>query len=376
MGLAVAACGLGCAKASSPGGLASASASATPAAAARKVVTRELSSPSAFDLFAAPDGLRLSWATASPSAGWLKEVELGHDGAPRAPAHSLPLPARVLGKVTDLSTTPLEGRLAVAWLEQKKGEARASASVVGTTGAPALIDLGAAAITAESARGNLALVAEPERQRALVLWRGLAAPCVTAQPEACVGFTFRRLRPDGAEPSDMPLSVPVPCASHSVQLLSSPGRFHYGICAREGNEPVTTMFSIQYEPPYARAEPLLKGCLPLGSLLVSGSPWLIADCHGRRRAVPVPRADERVEPEPIDALRISCTPERAELRQGRFALALREPRAGLEALLPSSWLPAGARAGWTGKSVVVAYESAGQLETRVFGCERGTLVPR
>jgi hypothetical protein len=116
--------------------------------------------------------------------------------------------------------------------------------------------------------------------------------------------------------------------------------------------------------------------LPLGTVSDGERPWLVGDCHGKRKAVPVPLMDEKLQqPEYIDALQISCTPERAVLRQGRFALTLREPRAGLQAIFPASLLPTGARAGWTGKSLIFAYLAGSRLETRALGCRGGTLAP-
>lgn len=322
---------------------------------------------------AGPEGLDLLWASDQAGADWLFEGHLAQDGTLKAPPRRVPLPARTLGKVTDLSATLAGGELSLAWVEQGKNEARALATVLGGA-APSLLDLGPAAVSAESARGNIAIVAEPAQTRALVMWRGLAAPCVDPQADSCVGFTFRRLRAGSTETTGLPLSVPVPCASHSVQLAISAGRFHYGVCTREGADPVTTMFSIQYQPEYARAEALLKGCLPLGTIDVDAQPWLVGDCHGKRKAVPVPLNDEKVQPpDYIDALQISCTPEHALLRQGRFVLALREPRASLQAILPAHWLPNGARAGWTGKSLVVAYLAASRLTTRTYACRGGTL---
>lgn len=364
---------VGCRKASSTTSAPQPSASAQ-AAASRLVYGEELSSPTAFELVAGPDGLGLIWVGTQASDGWLLRAELAQDGSLRQPARRVPLPARTLGKVTDLSATFLGPELALAWVEQGKAEARAVATVLNGT-SPLMLDLGPAAVSAESARGNLVMVTEEARDRALVLWRGLAAPCVDPQATPCVGFTFRRLRAGSVETTGLPLSVPVSCASHSVELAVSPGRFHYGVCTREGAEPVTTMFSIQYEPEYARAEPLLKGCLPLGTVNVEARPWLVADCHGKRKAVPVPLNDEQVEADYLDALQISCTPERALLRQGRFALTLREPRAGLQAILPANLLPSGARAGWTGKSLVVAYLAASRLTTRTYACRAGTLQP-
>jgi hypothetical protein len=39
-------------------------------------------------------------------------------------------------------------------------------------------------------------------------------------------------------------------------------------------------------------------------------------------------------------------------------------------------LPNGARAGWTGKSLVVAYLALSRLTTRSFACKAGTLQPQ
>jgi len=350
------------------------SASVTASAAPHVIATDELSSPSAFELVANADGLHLLWANAKQAPGWLQQVDLAQGGSARA-RRSLPVPARTLGKVTDLSATFVAEGLALGWVEQGMNEARAAATLLVDTRPPALVDLGPAALSAESARGNIAIVAEQARGRALVMWRGLEAPCVEPQSAPCVGFTFQRLGAGTAETTGLPLSVPVACASHSVELAVSPGRFHYGVCTREGAEPVTTMFSIQYAPEYARAEPLLKGCLPLGTVDAAGQPWLVADCHGKRRAVPVPLSDEKVQPEYVDALAISCTPERAELRQGRFVATLREPRADLQPILPANLLPTGARAGWSGKSLIVAYLAGSRLETRAYACRGGTLQP-
>ncbi|RYZ08326.1 MAG: hypothetical protein EOO73_07695 [Myxococcales bacterium] len=346
-----------------------------PVPAAPRVISPSLSSSSAFELVASSQGLRLLWALESSAAGWLQLAELGQDGAPRAAPRSLPVPARTLRKVTDLAAAQVGEELALAWLEQGNSEARAIATFTAEGASVQLMDLGAAALVAESARGNLALVAEPEQGRAVAMWRGLTAPCISPQPAPCTAFTFRRLRPGSAEATGLPLSVPVPCASHSVQLSASNGRFQYGVCTREGAEPVTTMFSIQYEPEYARAEPLLKGCLPLGTVEAGERPWLIADCHGKRRAAPIPGLDEQVVAEPLDAPQITCTPERAEVRQGRFVLQLREPRARLESVLPASFVPSGGRAGWTGRSLVVASVTSGRLEARAFACLDGKLQP-
>jgi hypothetical protein len=353
----------------------SVSARAVASAASHVVAAEEQSSASAFALVARPNGLHLIWASAAPGPDWLYEAELGNSGERRYAARPLKVAAHTLGKVTDLAATSWGGQLALAWLEQGASEARAQASVYDADKAPAVLDLGPAALVAEAARGNIAIAPEPERGRALVLWRGLEAPCVNAQTGPCTGFTFRRIGNGVADATGLPLSVPVPCASHSVQLATAAGRFHYGVCTREGADPLTTMFSIQYDPEYARAEPLLKGCTPLGTVDAGDRAWLVGDCHGKRRAVPVPLMDEKVEVESIDHPTISCTAQRLELRQGRFALRLREPRAGLEAVLPAGFVPTGARAGWSGSTLLTVFKVGPRLETRAYGCRDGKLEP-
>jgi hypothetical protein len=354
---------------------ASASASSGAASVARAIAGAELDGATAFTLVARAGGLRLLWASPQAGAGWLHELELSQDGQPAAPARRLALPARGLARVSDLGASAAGEKLQLAWLEQGEREARAQAALLDEASQPTLLDLGPAALVAPAARGNIEIAAEPRRASALVMWRGLESVCVGSHAGPCTAFSFRRLQGGQAEPAGLPLSVPVPCASHSVALATAHGRFQYGVCTREGAEPVTTMFSIQYDPEYARAEPLLRGCLPLGTIDVDERAWLVGDCKGRRRAVLVPLADERVEAESIDAPLIRCTAQSVELSQGRFRLRLASARAGLEAVLPPNFAPTGARVGWTGSTLVAAYANGPRLETRTFACRAGKLEP-
>jgi hypothetical protein len=47
----------------------------------------------------------------------------------------------------------------------------------------------------------------------------------------------------------------------------------------------------------------------------------------------------------------------------------------LRPILPANLLPTGARAGWSGKSLIVAYLAGSRLETRAYACRGGTLQP-
>jgi hypothetical protein len=365
---------LGCGKAKSGTPLPNASATST-ARSGHAIAPHDQSSETAFDLLAKPDGLHVIGASAATGPDWLFEAELRQDGELRSAPRRLAAPPHALGRISDLVAVSVGQQLALAWLEQGEKEARAQAALLTPGSAAQLLDLGPAGLAAGAARGNIAIAAEPERARALVLWRGVATSCVDGQGGPCTGFTFRRIAASSAENAGLPLSVPVPCASHSVGLATAPGRFHYGVCTREGAEPVTTMFTIQYDPEYARAEPLLKGCVPRGTIDVDGRAWLVGDCRGKRKAALVPLMDEKVETESIDALTVVCTAQRLELRQGRFALRLREPRAGLETILPPPFVPTGARVGWTGSTLVAVYPVAARLETQAYGCKDGKLQP-
>lgn len=366
---------LGCTKPAGPQPAPSGSVSQAAVALPRSITDVTPSSASAFNLVVRSEALHLLWASDASTGAWLHELQLGQAGESRGAPRGIAVPAHALGKVTDLVAVAVGEQLAVAWLEQGRQEARAQATLIRDGAPPALLDLGPAALVAESSRGNIALAAEVATGRALVLWRGLEAPCVDAQAEPCVGFSFRRVGAGEAESTGLPLSVPVPCSSHSVQLATAEGRFHYGVCTRAGSVAQTTMFTIQHKPEYARAEPLLRGCTPLGIVEAAERVWLVGDCKGKRRAVLVPLMDEKVEPENIDALAISCTARRVELRQGRFVLQLREPRAGLESILPPRFVPTGARIGWTGVSLMAVYQAGARLEARSYTCRDGKLQP-
>jgi hypothetical protein len=236
-----------------------------------------------------------------------------------------------------------------------------------------VFDLGAAAIAAVSARGNVAIAAEQDG--ALVFVRGIATECSGRGSQSCTTFSFQRLRTGQVELMGRDLSVPLPCVSNAAQLVTTAGRFHYGVCSLERRQPVTTVFSIQYQPEYARADALLRGCKPFGMLQVDDEPWLVGNCDGKRRAVRIPFGDEKPETEDIDALRISCTHNSLRLEQAGFRLTLGAPQARLELLLPASMLPCGARAAWTGASLIVVTGNVSRLETSTYVCRERRLQP-
>jgi len=204
-----------------------------------------------------------------------------------------------------LSATFVAEGLALAWVEQGKNEARAAATLLFGTAPPALVDLGPAALSAESARATSPSSPNKSVWRALVMWRGLEAPCVEPQSSPCVGFTFdawarARRRPAASRYRAGGVLVATPSSWRCRR-----GTFTTA-CAHAKAPTRSRHVQHPIRSGYARAEPLLKGCLPLGTVDAAGQPWLVADCHGKRRAVPVPLSDEKVQPEYGDAPVISC----------------------------------------------------------------------
>lgn len=328
-------------------------------------VHAELASPTAFDLISTFDGAKLVWAPKLDTALAVREQAIAKDGLPKGASVRLMQSSAARGRATDLVAAQLDRGVAVAWVEQFGDEARASAFISDARRAPDVVDLGSAWPTRTEHRGNIALAGA--REYALVFVRGAEEPCSEGQSQ-CFGFGLYRLSPEDADSArGLPLSVPVPCAEHSTSLAIVEGRWHYAVCTLLAAAPVTTVFNIQFEPEYAAAEQLLEGCRPLGLFEHAAQVWLSADCAGKRRitnATGTPRTSYD-----LSKLAFDCASGEPRLHSGDFALRLGSPRAQLHALLGPPWVPAHARAVWTGAALVVASEHDGSVRLTRYACE-------
>ncbi|HEX6272910.1 MAG TPA: hypothetical protein VFZ53_07720 [Polyangiaceae bacterium] len=349
---------LACGRSEAPKPAPSSPSASTPSARAGS----RLASSTAFELVVGPRGATLVLAPSGGGRGALARVELDVDGTRRGSA-ALVLAARG-GDVTDISAAFVDERLAVAWLERSGAGARVRA----TWAAPRapVFELGAAWRGPPAAHGNVMVAAW--RGAALVFARGEEAPCVEPGKTACYAFSFHELGAEGAKRGPVSLSVPVPCTDHATSLVVMPGRYHYGVCTETGSGPVTTVFTITPEPAYARADPVLEGCEPVGTFTWRSSAWLVAQCQGNRRAARIGAADEDVEYLDLRSLRLECRAGAATLRAAGFELELDSPRGRLEALLPNAMAPRGSRAVWTGQALLVASAAATSLRLARYTC--------
>jgi hypothetical protein len=332
-----------------------------------------LSTPTAFELTASPRGATLIWAPSERATGAVYERELDASGVVQA-ASEVALATGVDGDVADLSGVWVGARLGLAWLERKGPAARVRAAWAGAIGAP--FELGAAWSGPRMSRGNLVMAARGDK--ALVFARGGEAACIEPGKRGCFAFGFHELEATRAVPTGLPMSVPVPCNDNSAALAVVGERFHYGVCTESASRPVTTLFSIQHDPEYARADTLLEGCTPYGTFVWRGAAWLVAECDGGRRAARI--GDDPQEFLDLHGLHLECRSGSMRIRAPSLDLALDEPRAGLAPLLPPDVAPAGARAAWAGHALVIATSFADELRLTRRTCsgdriDTATLLP-
>jgi hypothetical protein len=303
-------------------------------------------------------------------------LELDASGAARGSASVALDGAAMPGEPSDLSSAWVRDRLALAWVERAGPKARvraawARAEGVNVATPPKLLELGSAWVGPRTARGNLVVAARGDR--ALVFARGEQTACIDPGQKSCFGFSFHELETERATLTGLPLTVPVPCTDHSAALAVVGERWHYGVCTDTGTVPLTTMFTIERNPEYARSDRLLEGCRPTGTLVFGGAAWLIADCQGNRRAVRVAGRDEPLEFLELRTAHVECAADGVRVRAPGLDLALDEPRGGLEALLPTALAPEGARAVWSGRALVVAATGGGALALTRHRCDGGRL---
>ncbi|HWZ90826.1 MAG TPA: hypothetical protein VNW92_18320, partial [Polyangiaceae bacterium] len=257
--------------------------------------------------------------------------------------------------------------------EQAGGAARSRGVVrpISDSGsAPRVIEIGAVLRPVSTPRGNLAIASNANRF--VVLARGQKSECIEATENDCVGFGFHRLDATGGGTQGLPLTVPLPCEQNSVSFAVAGSRWYYGVCSHATGKPVTTLFSIQTDPEYARADRILEGCLPLGALSQGGDLLVVGDCGGERRAVRVRGGNAETSEVRVDRLDAVCDAGRPLIHQlgpSALQLALDGPRDRLEAFLPPAFSPEASRAIWTGQTLLVAAVTNGVVTLKGYRCD-------
>jgi hypothetical protein len=277
--------------------------------------------------------------------------------------------------VTELAAAATGDRLGVVFGESSAQQTRIRALLVSLhEGAPPEPELLATVpVDGSAGRGRVAIAAMGDGRLRLMYPAG-ATECADSEHAGCVGYAFHEL--GGASARREPwLSVPQPCPEGAASLAGLDGRFFYAVCSWRDEAPATTAYTINVETYYARADEVLRGCAPLGMLAIDeGTVLLGADCGVLRRAARLTLEQKPAAEFPLADLAFSCAGARAVIRASGFELPLgSDARGGLEALLPDSLAPPGARAVWTGRALIVAQRMSGGLELARHTCEEGAL---
>ena len=326
-------------------------------------------SPGSFDLASADTGAVLVAADIDHGLS-LTTFDADGRSAQRQPLSTLAVDT-VVGEVA-AATSGAE--LGVVWTETSKVGTRARGlvrPVLGQGRNPAL-EIGAMQLPLSEPRGNLAI--GRSEAHFLVLARGARTECVDPTRHDCVGFDFFRLNESAASRTGLPLAVPLPCLQNSVSFAVSSKRWFYGVCSQGTGKPLTTLFSIQDEPAYARADNVLEGCLPLGALADGGDLVVVGECDGTRRAVRVRSGNAEVQDVGVEHLDVVCESGQPLIRQlgaSGLHLLLDARRDRLEAFLPDALRRPNARAVWTGRALLVAWRgtSSSTIAVARYRCD-------
>jgi hypothetical protein len=361
---------------------------------------RPLSTVTAFDLAITTEGAALVYGPPISEGGGLRVVPLDAEGGLRgeervvhtAPADAAsPLPPDAL----EIAIAAGGGRLGVVWIG-RRGRQRRVLATHGDDGGEAFApaeDFGEVGGDLPAGRGGVTATAAADGAIA-VTYRLGPARCVEPGRVGCVRFGRRRLGGnDGAsERSGMALVVPTPCPRALLGQVWVDGVYYSGVCSSEGDleSSTTTVYAIQFDPQYARAEPTLRGCEPLGLAPFGAGVVALGRCPGRRLNAFLLSQAAQEHQELIDLTRrANCVDGRPDLELApasgiarRHALAA--PASRIEVLLDDAIAPAGSRAVWTGRAVLVAVPLVGDASaTRIVGrevslhryqCREGSLV--
>jgi len=253
-----------------------------------------LAGPAAHDLALRPGGawLLVGEPPGAAPRGWLMAHPLDGRGTPDGP------PIRVAEAAAghafrEVATASSGGRLVVVWIEGAPDggdhRVRAAGGAAGIFGPP--VDLGPTiAPPVPGRRGGLALAFADDRTGPTLFHRGDRTPCRASvppdAPKDCVGIRRRALDPTGApvsgdERGGVALALPQPCPETLPGLVRLGSTAFYGLCDESGGAPETAFYTIQQDPRYARADPILTGCLPRGLVVLSDARVLaLGACGG------------------------------------------------------------------------------------------------
>lgn len=168
-----------------------------------------------------------------------------------------------------------------------------------------------------------------------------------------------------------PLEVQHPCDPLVSGALWHDGTSYHAVCHADP-EPSTLVYAIRPALQYAVPVDMPAGCTPLGIAPLDVGVAVVTRCGDRLVATHLDAMGrELARFSPVERS-VACEEGRPALTIGSGGggprLHLEGAREELEALLPESIAPSGARAIWTGEALLVAGVQRGELSLRRYQC--------
>lgn len=371
LSLSLAACSARCGKTDAPVAVAA----PPPFVLGPIAAPRAVASGAAFDLVATGTGAVLFFAGPASEDGALRAVSLDPRGGARGPELTVVAraPSDLPLVVAEVAAASAGGRLGVAWVAHETPEQTALFATFGGAEAEAFappIALGESVVLPRGARGRLAMSASDDGALTLT-FRKPAGPC-GSESGTCARYEHRRIgRPDAAPHRAEANEVRVPCEPFLPGSVWTNGVWYSGVCsASDGAH--GHVFVLRAEPPYAADDDGPAGCLPVGLVALAEGAASVSRCAEGLHVAHLGTDGRAVATTTRSVLSTACVNGHPQLRSTgdgvTISLSLEAPQSRLEALLPQSLAPAGARAVWTGEALLVAAPQGADVFLRRYVC--------
>lgn len=323
----------------------------------------------------------LVWGASARTGGGVRAIRLDGVGNARGSERAVVMPGLhaqedVPSLAVDVVAATAGGRLGVAWL-QPYSRGFESYSTFG----PDSVDTFAPAERLEDSerptgrRGMLAMAASDDGTLMLT-YRVMRARCEASASPECARYKRRVI---GAAPGASPrgietLEVAQPCEPLVSTSAWVDGSWYGATCSVVAGTTETAMhvFVLRREISYAAVMPLLPGCRPRGLVALPDGAVALAQCPDGLGAVQLALDGQTRQTVRAAELVPRCSNGRPELGvergAGRIGLPLGAPLSRIEAMLPNDVAPPGARAVWTGESVLVAVAVGSEVALRRYQC--------
>lgn len=332
-----------------------------------------LTADAAYDILPAPEGGLLVWGDAdTQSLAWRA---LGPDGTAQPDVERLPSSGGVIAEVRGKSSGR---RVGLSWVVTSEGVSRVYSAVSVDGGR----HIGPASPHGQSARasartgGRLAVAADEHGSVALT-YRLSRGPC-----EVGTCDRYRRevigKKALGVVRTQEARVVPNACQHMLEGSLYRDGTWYYGVCRRTPRAE-HTVFAIRPSLSYAAAfTEAGAGCERAWLAPLDREVAVVSRCADGVQLVTLDRMGRRTLELRDARRRVVCEAGRPVLHIGRGelfrTLHLAKALAQVHPLLPEATADAGARAIWTGETLVVAFAADRQLRMRRFRCVGRRLV--